>query len=140
MDSEDLPAISCFPTPPSSERLNTIKLFQKFIHLWHYVAINLYLYIHARYFKSTVFIFILNRCYDIYFVCYMTINRNQIHVTFLYLEFLLRYLNIDCEFEVQKKLWPNPDKLISIMPMEYWTPYPWYIDSNSHRILTPLLS
>jgi hypothetical protein len=33
MDSEDLPAISCFPTPPSSERLNTIKLFQKFIHL-----------------------------------------------------------------------------------------------------------
>ena len=57
----------------------------------------------------------------------MTINRNQNHVTFLYIEFLLEYLNIDCEFEVQKKLWPNPDQLIS-MPMEYWTPYPWYID------------
>ena len=34
----------------------------------------------------------------------MTINSNQNHVTFLYIEFLLGYLNIDCEFEVQKKL------------------------------------
>ena len=37
----------------------------------------------------------------------MTINRNQIHVTFLYIEFLLGYLNIDCEFEVQKKRMMN---------------------------------
>ena len=62
------------------------------------------LQVHIRYFKSTVFIFILNRCYDIYFLCYMTINSNQNHVTFVYIEFLLGYLNIDCEFEVQKKL------------------------------------
>ena len=34
----------------------------------------------------------------------MTINSNQNHVTFLYIEFLLGYLNIDFEFEVQKKL------------------------------------
>jgi hypothetical protein len=98
---------------------------------------SIYRYIHIRYFKSTVFIFILNRCYDILFLCYMTINRNQNHVTFLYIEFLLGYLNIDCEFEVQKKLWQNPDQLIS-MPMEYWTPYPWYIDPPTHGISTPL--
>ena len=71
------------------------------------------------------------------FSCYMTINSNQNHVTFLYIEFLLGYLNIDFEFEVQKKLWPNPDQLIS-MPMEYWTPYPWYIDPPTHGISTPL--
>ena len=71
------------------------------------------------------------------FSCYMTINSNQYHVTFLYIEFLLGYLNIDFEFEVQKKLWPNPDQLIS-MPMEYWTPYPWYIDPPTHGISTPL--
>ena len=34
----------------------------------------------------------------------VSINKNQNHVTFLYIEFLLGYLNIDCEFEVQKKL------------------------------------
>ena len=49
------------------------------------------------------------------------------HVTFLYIEFLLEYPNIDCEFAVQKKLWPNPDQLIS-MPMVYRPLYQWYID------------
>jgi hypothetical protein len=53
-----LPAISCFPTPPSSERLNTIKLFQKFIHLWHYVAINIYIYIYILDILEVLYLFL----------------------------------------------------------------------------------
>jgi hypothetical protein len=122
-----------------SSFISLSKLRNIIIGSYHYKSMEkslmTILYIHIRYFKSTVFIFILNRCYDIYFLCYMTINSNQYHVTFLYIEFLLGYLNIDCEFEVQKKLWQNPDQLIS-MPMEYWTPYPWYIDPPTNGIST----
>ena len=63
----------------------------------------------------------------IFFV--MTINRNQNHVTFLYIEFLFGYLNIDCEFEVQK----NYDQILI-----NWFQCPWNIELVTHGISTPL--
>ena len=37
-----------------------------------------------------------------------------------------------------RKFWPPTDGISTSLPMEYWTPYPWYFDPPIHGISTPL--